>query len=267
VTIITTKIDNREEKRVGRIEGKIAIVTGGAQGLGEAAVQRLAEEGAHVVLSDANVTPGKATAAKYGATFFAHDVREEDQWEMLMANTLAQYGKLDILVNNAGIFTNCPVDETPLEDFRRVIDINLTGCFLGCKHGVRTMKRNPDRAGGSIINLSSVAGLRGQIGGAAYASSKGGVRLLTKTVAVENAEQAIRCNSIHPGTMRTPMVEALFDADSTIEAQVESQMPTGHIGAASDIGDMVLFLASEDSLYITGAEMVVDGGVTVGLPF
>ena len=252
---------------MGRIEGKIAVVTGGAQGLGAAAVQRLAEEGAHVILSDVNVTSGKATAAKYGATFFPHDVREENQWEVLMADIVARYGRLDILVNNAGIFTNCPVDETPLEDFRRVIDINLTGCFLGWKHGVRWMKRNPGGTGGSIINLSSVAGLRGQIGGAAYASSKGGVRLLTKTVAVENAERGIRCNSIHPGTMRTPMIEALFDADSAIEAQVESQMPTGHIGAATDIGDMVLFLASEDSRYITGAEMVVDGGLTVGLPF
>jgi 3(or 17)beta-hydroxysteroid dehydrogenase len=198
-------------------------------------------------------------------------VREEDQWEKLMADTLARYGKLDILVNNAGIFTSCPVDETPLEDFRRVIDINLTGCFLGCKHGVRAMKQNPDGTGGSIINLSSVTGLRGQIGGAAYTSSKGGVRLLTKTVAVENAGCQIRCNSIHPGIMYTPMVKALLDAAGdeapALKAQIDSQTPIGHMGEASDIGDMVLFLASDDSKYITGTEMVVDGGMIAGLPY
>lgn len=257
---------------MGRIEGKIAIVTGGAQGLGEAAVKRLTEEGAQVVLSDLDVTVGAATAAKYGAMFVAHDVREEGHWEKLMADALAKYGKLDILVNNAGIFTNCPVDETPLEDFRRVIDINLTGCFLGCKHGVRAMKQNHDGAGGgSIINLSSVTGLRGQMGGAAYTSSKGGVRLLTKTVAVENAARQIRCNSIHPGTMYTPMVEALFEAAGeaapAVREQIQNQTPMGRMGEANDIADMVLFLASDDSKYITGAEMVVDGGMTVGLPY
>lgn len=256
---------------MGRIEGKIAVVTGGAQGLGEAAVQRLTDEGARVILSDMNIATGTATAANYGATFLAHDVREEGQWEKLIADVLAEYGRLDILVNNAGVFTSCPVDETPVEDFRRVIDINLTGCFLGCKHGVRAMKQNPDGAGGSVINLSSVTGLRGQIGGAAYTASKGGVRLLTKTVAVENAGLQIRCNSVHPGTMYTPMVKALFDAAGddapAIKAQIESQTPIGRMGEANDIGDMVLFLASDDSKYITGAEMVVDGGMTAGLPY
>jgi NAD(P)-dependent dehydrogenase (short-subunit alcohol dehydrogenase family) len=133
------------------------------------------------------------------------------------------------------------------------------------------MKQNHDGGGGSIINLSSVAGLRGQIGGAAYSSSKGGVSLLTKTVAVENAGHQIRCNSIHPGTMYTPMVQALFDAAGdeapAIKEQIENQLPIGRMGKASDIGDMVFFLASDDSKYITGTEMVVDGGMTVGLPF
>jgi 3(or 17)beta-hydroxysteroid dehydrogenase len=256
---------------MGRIEGKVAVVTGGAQGLGESAVKRLTDEGARVILTDMNSATGTATAAEYGATFVAHDVRQEEQWEKLMADLLAEYGRLDILVNNAGIFTNCPVDETPVEDFRRVIDINLTGCFLGCKHGVRAMKQNPLGAGGSIINLSSVTGLRGQIGGAAYTASKGGVRLLTKTVAVENAGRQIRCNSVHPGTMYTPMVKALLDAAGddapAIKMQIESQTPIGRMGEASDIGDMVLFLASDDSKYITGAEMVVDGGMTAGLPY
>jgi 3(or 17)beta-hydroxysteroid dehydrogenase len=253
-----------------RLEGRVAIVTGGAQGLGEAAVKRLTEEGARVVLSDANTANGEATASRYGAVFFAHDVRDESHWEALIADTLGRFGQLDILVNNAGIFTSCPVDETPLEDFQRVIDVNLIGCFLGCKHGVRAMKKNTAPTGGSIINLSSVTGLHGQIGGAAYTSSKGGVRLLSKTVAVENAEHQIRCNSIHPGVMETPMLQGLFAAAGeegpAMRAHIEGNLPLGYTGTADDIGDMVVFLASTESRYITGAEMVVDGGMTAGLP-
>ncbi|MDG1944870.1 MAG: glucose 1-dehydrogenase [Halioglobus sp.] len=256
---------------MGRIDRKVAIVTGGAQGLGEAAVKRLTAEGAQVILSDSNSETGAATASKLGAKYYEHDVRNEDQWEALVTDTWDTFGRLDILVNNAGIFTSCPVDETSLEEFRHVLDINLTGCFLGCKHGVRAMKKNPDGAGGSIINLSSVTGLRGQIGGAAYTSSKGGVRLLTKTVAIENAAHQIRCNSIHPGTMLTPMLQGLLEAAGdqgpAIQARMESQLPLGRAGEARDVGDMVLFLASSESRYITGAEMVVDGGMTVGLPF
>lgn len=254
---------------MGRIQNNIAIVTGGAQGLGASAVQRLRSEGATVILCDTNIDGGKKAAAEFGATFFELDVREEAQWEALMASTLASHGRLDTLVNNAGIFISSPVDETSLEDFRRVLDINVVGCFLGCKHGIRAMKKNPDGASGSIINISSVTGLRGQIGGGAYTTSKGGVRLLTKTVAVENAGNNIRCNSIHPGVMRTPMLDALYasagDAAPAMQQHLESSLPMG-TGAASDIGDMVLFLASEESRYVTGAEMVVDGGMTAGLP-
>lgn len=254
-----------------RVEGKIAIVTGGAQGLGKAAVKRLSDEGAIVVLTDANVAAGADTASKYGAKFFHHDVREEDQWKTLVADVLTNYGQLDVLVNNAGIFYSRNVDETSFEDFRRVIDVNLSGCFLGCKHGVRAMKRKSDGSGGSIINLSSVSGLRGQIGNAAYGSSKAAVGLLTKTVAVENAAFQIRCNSIHPGIINTPMFDAILDTSgdkaTAIEAQIRRQTPMGNIGGAGDIGDMVLFLASAESQYITGAEMIVDGGTIAGLPF
>ena len=255
----------------GRVEGKIAMVTGGAQGLGEAAVMRLSEEGASVVLCDANAAAGQATAAKYGADFLSLNVCDEAQWEAAMAYVVDTYGRLDVLVNNAGVFSSGAVDETTLEEFQRVIDVNLTGSFLGCKHAVRTMKKHSGAAGGSIINLSSVAGLRGQIGGAAYASSKGGVRLLTKAVAMENAKHQIRCNSVHPGIMQTPMFEALLqevgDASEALRQQVGQKTPIGRIGEAKDIGDMVLFLAGDESTFVTGAEMVVDGGATVGLPF
>ncbi|MCX2979881.1 glucose 1-dehydrogenase [Halieaceae bacterium IMCC14734] len=256
---------------MARVEGKVAIVTGGAQGLGEAAVKGLTREGALVLLCDTNAARGAETATKYGAKFYQHDVGEEDQWRALMDNVVAQYGRLDILVNNAGIFHSSRVDETSLEDFRRVIDINLTGCFLGCKHGVQAMRANPDSGGGSIINLSSVSGQRGQAGNGAYGSSKAAVALLTKTVAVENGEFKIRCNSIHPGIIQTPMLDALFEAAgdqaAAITNQIEQKTPLGIIGNPDDIGDMVVFLASTDSQFITGAEMVVDGGAIASLPY
>lgn len=253
------------------LNNKIAIVTGGAQGLGEGAVQSLATAGAKVILTDLNTDVGAATAEKYNADFVAHDVREESQWEDLMSDVLGRYNQLDILVNNAGIFFSCPMDETPVEDFRNLIDINVTGVFLGCKHAVKAMRKHPEGSGGSIINLSSVTGLRGQIGGAAYTASKGAVRLLTKSVAVENAPHNIRCNSIHPGVMQTPMLDALLDsagadARPALEAHLKSNLPIGEFGTAQDIGEMVAFLASDNSRYITGAEMVVDGGMTTGLP-
>lgn len=256
---------------MGRVEGKVAIVTGGAQGLGEAAVKRLSEEGASVVVADTNTEAGGATAEKYGASFFCLDVRQETQWQALIADTQARYGCLDILVNNAGVLLgDNTVDETPIEDFQRVIDINLTGSFLGCKYAVRAMKQKTGSNGGSIINLSSVAGLRGSARAAAYNASKGGVCLLTKSVAVENAAHAIRCNSVHPGIMHTAMLDSTYqkagDSATMVKASLEHNIPLGHVGAAIDIGNMVLFLASDESNYITGAEMVVDGGLTARLP-
>lgn len=252
------------------LEGSTAIVTGGAQGLGEGAVASLARAGAKVILTDLNAASGTDTAATYGADFVEHDVREEAQWEQLMSDVRSHYGRIDVLVNNAGIFFSCPMDETPVEDFRNLMDINVTGVFLGCKHAVRAMKQNPDGSRGSIINISSVTGLRGQIGGAAYTASKGAVRLLTKSVAVENAVHNIRCNSIHPGVMRTPMLDALLEGAGSdaqaVEAHLKSNLPIGEFGTARDIGEMVAFLAGTQSRYITGAEMVIDGGMTTGLP-
>jgi NAD(P)-dependent dehydrogenase (short-subunit alcohol dehydrogenase family) len=151
-----------------------------------------------------------------------------------------------------------------------VIEVNLTGVFLGCKHGVAAMKRNPEGSGGSIINLSSVVGLRGQVGGAAYSASKGGVRLLTKTVAMENARGGIRCNSIHPGVIDAPIMDPIFAAAAdpgALRRQIEGRLPVGRMGEpARDIGNMAVYLASDESVYVTGTEMVVDGGMTAGLP-
>ena len=252
-----------------RLNDKIAIVTGGASGLGAGIAQRFVEEGARTIITDINAE-GEAVAKQLGAEFLTQDVSTERSWIDTIDEVISRFGRLDVLVNNAGIFSSSPVDETKLEDWRRVMDVNLTGVFLGCKHAVRAMKKNTGPTRGSIVNLSSVVGLRGQVGGAAYGASKGGVRLLTKTVALENAAISIRCNSIHPGIIDTPILDPIFaaaDDPSALRTQIEQKLPIGYMGdPARDIGNMAVFLATDESIYITGAEMVVDGGMTIGLP-
>ena len=254
---------------MGRLSDKIAIVTGGASGLGAGIAQRFIEEGALTVITDIN-PEGETVAKRLGAEFLIQDVSAERSWAETIDDVVSRFGRLDVLVNNAGIFSSSPVDETQLEDWQRVMDINLTGVFLGCKHAVRAMKKNTGATRGSIVNLSSVVGLRGQLGGAAYGASKGGVRLLTKTVALENAALSIRCNSIHPGIIDTPIMDPIFaavDDPAALRRQIEQNLPIGYMGdPARDIGNMAVFLATDESIYITGAEMVVDGGMTIGLP-
>ena len=254
----------------GRLNGKVALVTGAASGLGYGTAQRFVEEGARVFVSDINDAAGEAAAAALGAVFLPQDVSLEAHWETVLDAVLAQASRLDVLVNNAGVFTSRLVEETPLAEWQRVLDVNLTGVFLGCKHGVAAMARNPGGSGGSIINLSSVAGLHGQVGGSAYSASKGGVRLLTKAVALENAARGIRCNSIHPGIIETPMLKGAINAAEDPAARrddLAARLPIRSFGdPARDIGGMAVFLASDDSQYVTGAELVVDGGMTAGLP-
>lgn len=194
-----------------RLTNKVALITGGASGLGKGIAQRFVSEGATTFITDIS-EQGQAVADSLGANFIAQDVRSEDEWHTVVTEIVQTQGRLDILANNAGIFTSCPVDETPLEDWQRVLDVNLTGVFLGCKYAVQQMKQNPDGPSGAIVNLSSVVGLRGQQGGASYGASKGGVRLLTKSVALENARIGICCNSIHPGVIDTPIMDPLFAA-------------------------------------------------------
>jgi NAD(P)-dependent dehydrogenase (short-subunit alcohol dehydrogenase family) len=252
---------------MGRVAGKVAIVTGGASdpGLGRTAALALAREGAAVVVTDIEGAGAEKTAADIRdaggrALALVHDVTSESRWSEVIAETASAFGRLDVLVNNAGIAVLKSIADLSLSDFERQIAVNLTSVFLGCKHAMPQMKEN---GGGSIVNMSSVAGLIGTPGGAAYGASKGGVRILTKCVAVEGARNGIRCNSIHPGFIWTNM-QAAFVRSLPQGAIDPAQLPVplGRMGQPEDIAHCVLYLASDESSYVTGAELTVDAGMT-----
>ncbi len=252
---------------MGRVAGKVAIVTGGASdpGLGRTTAITLAREGALVVVTDIDAAGAEKTAADIRASggsaiALAQDVTSESRWREVIDSTVSSYGKLDILVNNAGIAVLKPIADLTLDDFNRQIDVNLTSVFLGCKFGLAQMTQS---GGGSIINMSSVAGLVGIRSGAAYCASKGGVRLLTKCVALEGAASNVRCNSIHPGFIWTNMqAAAVQDLPKAPTAAVGNPIPLGRMGQPDDVANCVLFLASDESSYATGAEFVIDAGMT-----
>lgn len=268
----------------GRIEGRVAFVTGAASGIGRAAAIALAREGAQVMLTDIDAPGGRETAKMIEATggiaqFRGQDVTEEPRWAELMTRTLALFGRLDILVNNAGIGIGVPITEMTLDQWNRQLSINMTGVFLGMKHAIpamRTAKPSGLYRGGSIINMSSVAGLVGAAGLTAYSATKGGVRLFSKAVAMECAAagDGIRVNSIHPGIIDTA-IWGKIDAGgilsggipegsniSQVDAIAASGTPLGFAGQPTDIADGIVFLASDESRYITGSELVIDGGWT-----
>jgi 3(or 17)beta-hydroxysteroid dehydrogenase len=251
----------------GRVEGKVALVTGAASGLGQASARLLAREGARVVVTDINETAGREVADSLGegACFWRLDVTEEENWETVVDGVLATYGRLDVVVNNAGIGIAKDVESLSLAEWRRVQAVNLDGVFLGCKYAIRGMKQCGSR--GSIINISSVAGLVGADNLPAYCASKGGVRLLTKSVALHcaHAGYGIRCNSIHPTFIETPMVEELarLGGDPTVvKRRLAKMIPLGRLGEPDDVAYAVLYLASDESKLMTGSELVVDGGST-----
>ncbi|TAM62285.1 glucose 1-dehydrogenase [bacterium] len=253
---------------MNRVEGKVAIVTGGAMGIGKACSLMLAREGARVVVSDVDERSGQQAAREAAAisesSFVMHDVSSETAWEAVVEQTLARFGRLDIVVNSAGIATTGNVEEATLESWRHLMSINADGVFLGVKHGIRAMKAF---GGGSIVNLSSILGLVGDPGLAAYCASKGAVRLLTKSAALycARAGYRIRVNSIHPAYIVTPMVEHFFSQQSDPVAArkaVEALHPVGHLGEADDIASGVLYLASDESRFVTGTELVIDGAYT-----
>lgn len=267
---------------MGRVQGKVAIVTGAAKGIGAASAKALAREGAKVICSDFDETAGEATVAEIQRTggdaiFVAHDVTDEAQWENVMKVAEAKFGGLHIVVNNAGIVPaggGGSIEDKTLENWRRTVEVDLDSVFLGCKHAIRTIKKTTAKgAKGSIINISSIMGLVGWLGASDYNASKGGVRLLSKCAALECADAGydIRVNSVHPGYIDTPLVRNMIADGVSAPGELGpnermelliSLHPVGRLGVADEIANMVLFLASDESSFVTGAEMVVDGGYT-----
>lgn len=248
-----------------RLAGKIAIVTGGASGIGASTARIFAREGARVVVTDVQNALGEAVARDIDGVYVHHDTSDEAQWQNAIEVTLSRFGRLDVLMNNAGIFAGASIEETTLELWNRVLSVNLTGVMLGCKRAVGAMKSNPGGPKGSIVNVSSITGFIGLANGAAYTASKGGVRLLTKSVAVHCARlyKNIRCNSLHPGAIDTPMNQAAFDASGDpggMRAFFSSVQPIGRMATSDEMGECALFLASDESSFVTGTELVADGG-------
>lgn len=251
-----------------RLKGKVALVTGAGLGIGRATAMLLAREGASVMLTDIRDADGADAVTEIkqaggAAGFFHHDVSIEEQWISAVDATLAAFGQLDIVVNNAGIAISGNAEELAIADWRKLMSINLDGVFLGVKHGIRGMKQS-GRAG-SIINLSSIEGLVGDPNLAAYNASKGGVRLLTKSAALHCAKTGtgIRVNSIHPGFIWTPMVQSVGAGDAEERRQALIALhPVGHLGEPNDIAWGVVYLASDESKFMTGSELVIDGGYT-----
>ena len=246
-----------------RLKDKVVIVTGGARGMGAATARRYTAEGAKVVIADVLVKGGEALEVElreggYDATFMPLDVTDEEQWIQVIEATENRYGHLDILINNAGIFPMANLDQTDLDLWNRVQRVNSTGVFLGIEYGAAAMRRN---GGGSIVNLSSIAGIVGTALAAAYHASKGAVRLLTKAAALEYAHNGIRVNSVHPGVIETPMTEKLM-ADQVVGAAIIAAHPLGRAGKPEEVVNATLFLASDEASFITGTELVVDGGYT-----
>ena len=248
---------------MGRVEGKVVLVTGAGSGIGRATASLLAREGATVVVGDINQAGGLETVQQIGgkARFLPQDTSLEIDWKRVIDDITAREGRLDGLVNNAGIAGPYPAtfETETVEQWQRILSINVQGVFLGCKHGVPAMRAS---GGGSIVNLSSLAAFLGTPNLSAYGASKGAVRQFTKTVAIDCARKGykVRCNSVHPGVILTPMGEGIMAGDKARE-RTRRSIPLGDFGAPQDIAFGILYLISDESRFVTGAELVIDGGM------
>src|SRR5471032_2200572 len=243
-----------------RLKGKVALITGGASGLGANAAILMAQEGASVVVADIAADRGKAVAEKLGAAghFVKLDVTSEDNWKAAIAETVSKFGALHVLLNSAGIGLSKTVEDITLEEWRKVHAIDLDGVFLGCKHGVGEIKKHTKELGGSVINISSISGIIAGANMAAYNSAKAGVRLLSKS------GYNIRCNSVHPTFIDTPILDKYRDrfGQDLMQQKLGKQVPIGRLGRPEEVGWALVFLASDESSFMTGSEVIIDGGIS-----
>lgn len=254
----------------GRMKGKVVLVTGGASGIGLASAEACATEGAVVVITDVNAASGDAESKRMAEAglavgFLRHDVTSEADWRRVVDDVVRRHGRLDVVVNNAGIAVIAPVEQETLEGWRRTQAVNMEGVFLGTREAIRAMKAR----GGSIVNISSIEGLVGDALIPAYNASKGGVRLFTKSAALECARlgYGIRVNSVHPGYVDTPLVAGAMgrlppEQAAALQQDLLGRIPLGRVAEPREVAQCVLFLASDEASYVTGAELVVDGGYT-----
>ena len=247
-----------------RLEGKVALISGGSRGQGAVEAKLFAQEGAKVVIGDILDAEGQRIEAEINETggecVYVHlDVTSEEDWRNAIGQAVSRFGKLDILVNNAGIYPPASIEDTTEELWDRIMDINGKGVFLGTKLAIHEMRK---AGGGSIINISSVAGLRASAGAAAYGTSKGAVRLLTKSTAIQYAGDNIRCNSVHPGVIETDMTLPNLLRDEDARQRSADRVPLGRVGQPEDVAWGVLFSASDESSFMTGSELFIDGGRT-----
>ncbi|MEE2678831.1 MAG: SDR family NAD(P)-dependent oxidoreductase [Myxococcota bacterium] len=243
-----------------RLEGRVAVVTGAASGIGAATARRFSDEGARVVLGDLDEAGGSSVAGECGGAFVRTDVTQEDQLQALLSEAVERHGRLDVVCNNAGILVPGTLPDLAPEDWRRVIDVDLNSVYYGCRAAIPHLRAS---GGGAIVNLASVSGLAGDYAMPAYNAAKAGVLNFTRAIAMEHAREGIRVNAVCPGVIDTPMSAAVQAFPKLVDAYHQN-IPMGRFGRAEEIAATIAFLASDDASYVTGAALVADGGLTAG---